>query len=82
MHALRPADEAHRRHAEAAVVEALLRGRNQARIVGKTEVIVGAEVEHLAAFGEPNGRRLRTLNDALALVEAVGANPIENVVRV
>ena len=82
MHALRAADEADRCHAEAPLVEALFRRRDQARIVGKPEIVVGTEIQDFIAFAEPDRRRLRTLNDALGLVEAVGAKLTDNLVRV
>jgi hypothetical protein len=43
------ADEAHRGHAEAVRVERLLGGGDHGRVVGQAEVVVGAEVQHLAA---------------------------------
>ncbi len=49
VHALRAADEAHRGHAEAVAIEAVLRRADEPRDVGEPEVVVGAEVEHLAA---------------------------------
>ena len=45
---LRAADEAHRGHAEAEFVERLARRRDELRVVGEAEIVVGAEVEHLA----------------------------------
>ncbi len=56
VHRLRAADEAHRCHAEAPAVEAFLRCRDQSRIVGQTEIIVGAEIQH---FGARAARRIR-----------------------
>ena len=44
---LAAADEAHRRHAVAAGIHCFLRRLDQPRIVRQSEVIVGAEVEHL-----------------------------------
>ena len=69
VHVLRAADEAHARHAVAAAVHGLLGGLDEARVVGETQVVVGAEVEHLAA-GHLDGGLLRTLDEALALVES------------
>ncbi|MNF06602.1 hypothetical protein D3C80_2065890 [compost metagenome] len=48
---LRAADEAHRRHAVAIAVERLLAGLGQFGIVGKAEIVVGAEVQHPLARG-------------------------------
>ena len=42
------ADEAHRGHAEAMAVERRLGRGDQLRMVGKAQVVVGAEIEHLA----------------------------------
>ncbi len=39
-------DEPHRGHAEAVAVEHRLGGGNQLRVVGKAQVIVGAQVQH------------------------------------
>jgi hypothetical protein len=36
-------------------------------VVGETEVVVGAEIQHLAAVGERDLRRLRAGDDALGL---------------
>jgi hypothetical protein len=44
----RAADEAHRRHAEAVAVQRLLGRGNEARIIGKAEIVVGTEIENLA----------------------------------
>ena len=43
-----PANEAHRSHAEAVAVERLLGRRDEVRVIGKPQIIVGAEIEHLA----------------------------------
>ena len=43
---LRAANEPHTCHAEAPIVEGVLGGGNQARVVGQPKVVVGAEVEH------------------------------------
>ena len=45
---LRAADEAHRGHAVAVAVERVLGGVAQFGVVGEAEVVVGAEVQHLA----------------------------------
>ena len=46
------ADEPHARHAVAPAVERLLGRRDEPRVVGQAEVVVGAQVEHLAAAGD------------------------------
>ena len=73
VHGLRPADEAHRRHAEAPIVERLLGRLDQRRMVRQAEVVVGAEVDHLASARHRDRRRLRRGDDALGLVEAAVA---------
>ncbi len=44
--ALRAADEAHRRHSEAVAGEPFSGGTDKPRIVGESQVVVGAEIEH------------------------------------
>ena len=78
VHALRAADEAHRRHPVAVPVETVARGGDEPRIVGESEVVVGAEIDDRGAARELDLRRLRRADDALLLVEAVGANLIEH----
>ena len=43
------ADEAHAGHAEAALVHGVLGGGDDVRVVGQAQVVVGAEVQDLAA---------------------------------
>ena len=66
------ADEAHRGHPEAVLVDAALGGRHHVRVVGEAEVVVRAQVEHPPAVGEGDLGLL--LPDDLALVfgEALG----------
>ena len=45
-------------------------------MVGQAEIVVGAEVDDLAA-GDADGRALRPLELALALVEALGLEVVE-----
>ena len=75
--ALRAADEADRRHAESVAIEAILRGGNDPHVVGESQIIVRAEVEHALAGGELDHRRLRAADRTLALVEPVRANLID-----
>ena len=58
------ADEAHRSHAEAALVERLLGGGDDLRIVREAEVVVGAEVDDLT-LRHPDRRALRRGDDTL-----------------
>ena len=59
VNALRSADEANRGHAVAVAGERIVRGRDHRRVIGEPEIIVGAEVDHLAAVGERHHRTLR-----------------------
>jgi hypothetical protein len=68
---LRAADEADRGHAEAVVVHRLLRGGDQAGIVGEAEVVVGAEVQHLPP-GHLHMCALGAGDQAFALHQPVG----------
>ena len=73
MQGLRAADEAHRRHAEAEVVKRALGRRNDFRMIGETEIIVGAEIDHLALAalpGDANAAALWAGDQPLALAEA------------
>ena len=63
------ADEADGGHAVATFVHGLLRGFDQARIVGQAEVVVGAEVEGLAAVLEGDFSALGGDDIAFVLVE-------------
>ena len=68
---LRAADEAHRGHAEAVGVERLARRRDHLGMIGEAEIVVGAEIDHLAP-GDADAAALRALDQPLALVEPVG----------
>ena len=70
---LRAADESHRGHAEAEFVHRALGRRDDLRVVGEAEVIVGAEIDRLAlAFrpGDADPPALRPGQQALALEQA------------
>ncbi len=64
---LRATDEADRRHAEPAFLQGLGSGRNHARVISQSEVVVGAEVQDLATLLVPDMRSLRARQDALRL---------------
>jgi hypothetical protein len=66
---LRAADEAHRGHAIAVAIKRLLAGLGQFRVVGKAEIVVGAEVQHPLAGRNGDLARLFRGDDALGLVE-------------
>ncbi len=69
MEILGAADEAHRRHAVAATVHSLLCSLDQTAVVGKAEIVVGAEIEHLALCAcHLDVAALRSDNHALVLV--------------
>src|SRR5262249_39416767 len=74
---LRAADEADRGEAEAVVVEGLLCGGGDARMIGEAEVVVGAEVQHLLTGDEADAGILRGGDDALLLVQGVAADLVE-----
>ena len=76
---LRAADEAHRGHAETVAVQRGLGGSDDVRVVGQTQVIIGAEVQHRAAIGQGDLGRLRAGDDALGLEQAGGADFVEGV---
>ena len=67
------ADEAHRRHAVATCVHGRLGCADQARVVGKTEVVVGAEVEHRFS-AHIDFRLLRAADETFVLVQTGFAN--------
>ena len=76
---LRAADEAHGREAEPELVERLPGRRDEARVVGEAEVVVGAEVEDFAGGASLGGADgdLGTLgrgHDGLGLESAGGAH--------
>ena len=68
MQVLAAADEADRGHTEATGIHALLGGGDKLRVVGQTQVVVGAEVEALLALHHDLGT-LGALDDAFMLVK-------------
>jgi hypothetical protein len=67
---LGPADETHRGHAEAVAVERRLGGLDHARMVGKAEIVVCAEIEHrLRPALDLDLRGLRRGQHPLVLIE-------------
>ena len=67
---LRAADETDGRHAVTAGVHRLLGGFDEARAVGQAEVVVGAEIQRLAAVLECNLGALGGADIAFVLVQA------------
>ena len=70
---LRTADEAHRRHSEAATVHHALGTLDKTRIVRQSQIVVGAEIEHFFSCNI-DSCPLRALNQALLFVEACLTN--------
>ena len=68
---LSAANEPDRRHAVAPAAQAFLRGFDDGGMVGEAEVVVGAEVDDFSS-ADADGRALRSLQLALALVKALG----------
>ena len=66
---LRSADEADRRHTVAATVHHLLGSLDQPGRIGKSEIVVGTEVQRLASVLKSNFGRLRGSDVAFVLVE-------------
>jgi hypothetical protein len=71
------ADEAYRGHAEAVAVQCVLGRLDQVRVVGQAQVVVGAEIQHLAAIVQGDFGRLRAGDDALGLEQALFADGVE-----
>ena len=74
---LRAANKAHARHAEAMRVERFFRSSDQRRMIGETEIIVRAHVEHAFAARDRDVRVLRTCDDALGFEETLRFNFFE-----
>ena len=71
------ADEAHRGHAEAVAVERLFRRGDQLGMIGETQIVVGAEIEHLAPARDLYAGALRRQDRPLGLPQRLGANDFE-----
>jgi len=71
------ADEADRGHAEAVTVEAFLGRRHQGRMVGEAQIVVGAEVQNLAAVGDGDVGALVAEDGALDLPQGLVADGLE-----
>jgi hypothetical protein len=69
---LRAADETDRSQAEAVIVQRRLGRGDDLGVVGQAEVVVGAEVQYLAALERFNLDTLRRRDLPLALVQPVG----------
>ena len=70
--ALRAADKPHRRKSITPAVERFAGRFDHRGVLGQTEVVVGAQVQHRLAVTHPDVRVLRTGDDPLPLVSAGG----------
>jgi hypothetical protein len=61
------ADEAHAGHAEAVRIQRILGGLDDVRMIGQAQIVVGAEIQHLAAVGQFDLGGLRAGDDAFGL---------------
>ena len=78
---LRPADEAHRGHAEAELVHRPARRGNDLRVIGEAEIVVGAQVDEVAPAAlclHLHMAALRSGDQALRLEEAGGFEIVED----
>ena len=71
MDILRPANEAHTRHSETMAVERFLRRRDECRMIGQAEIVVGAEIDHAPAVGDWDLGVLRPGDDALGFEKSL-----------
>jgi hypothetical protein len=67
---LRAADKAHRAQAEAVRTQGRMRGLDDGGVRGQPEVVVGAQVDDLAAIRRAYARALRRRQHALGFVQA------------
>ena len=74
---LRAADEPHRREAVAPRLESLLGRGDDVGVVGQAEVVVGAEVDDLAAVDRDAGP-LRRFDPPFGLVEPLRLEALES----
>ena len=80
MQRLCAADEAHRRHAETELLHGAPRRRDDVRMVGETEIIVGAEIDGIARAlrrRDMDAPALRPGQQPLTLCEALRLDVIE-----
>ena len=80
MQSLRSADEAHRSHAEAELVHGASRRRDDVRVIGEAEIIVGAEIDRFARAlrgCDTDAPALRPGQQPLAFCQALGLDVVE-----
>ncbi len=70
MDILRAADKTHRSHAETVAIHALLRRQHQRRMVGQSQVVIGAEVDHVLARADADIGLLRRGDDTFLFKQA------------
>ena len=71
MQVLRAANETDAGHAESVAIECFLGRFDQFGMIGETEIVVRAHVEHAFAAGDGNVSVLRRGDDALGLVKTL-----------
>ena len=74
---LRAADKAHRRHAETVSIERFFRRREDGGMIGQSEVIVRAKIDHVSAVSYRDFCVLRPRNNALRFVKTLRPDFIE-----
>ena len=74
---LRTADEANGAHPKAVAVHSGLSGGDQARMVGETEVVICAEVDHFLPRADLDISSLRGRDNSFALVETSFVNSLK-----
>ena len=80
MQRLRPADEAHRSHAEAELIHRAARRRDDVGVIGEAKVIVGAEIDRIARAlrrRDMDAPALRPGQQPLAFCQALRLDVIE-----
>ena len=76
MAVLGPADKTHGGHTEAVAIHAAFRGGNQFRVVREAEIVIGAEVNHLAS-ADGDIRLLRRSNNPFFFKQPFRARGIQ-----
>ena len=69
---LRAAYEADGSEAKPVFIERFMRCLDERRVIGEAEVIIGAQIDHLAPVGETHERALRAGDEPFALQQAGG----------
>ena len=77
MNVLRTADEANGAHPKAVAVHSSLSGGDKARVVGETEVVIRAEVDHFLPRADLDISGLGRRDNSFALVETSFVNSLK-----